>query len=406
MRSSALWLTDSVSASVPEPPSIADAGGLLQGLRDGVPRTRAELSRILGVSRSTVTGWIDQLMGVGLVSPVGDAASTGGRPSSQFAFRPDAYVVIAADLGASHARIAVTDLVGGILAERRTPVDIASGPEAVLSDLQDVSRSLLAETGRERDSLVGIGIGVPGPVEFATGQPINPPIMPGWDRYDVKGRLERDFGVPVIVDNDVNVMAVGERSIAWPDAADMLFVKVATGIGAGLIAGGSLQRGANGAAGDIGHAPLARGSGILCACGNHGCLEAVASGRAVAAELSRLGVPAEGPRDLIELTKAGNLEAIRAVRQAGRDIGEVLTLCVTLLNPSVIVIGGSMAQVADHLVAGVREVVYARSIPLSTEHLVIAPARTGADAAIVGASRLAVDVALSPASVDRLVGPR
>ncbi|WP_306770313.1 ROK family transcriptional regulator [Microbacterium sp. 18062] len=396
-------MTDTVFAAVPGPSPVVDAGSLLHGLRDGVPRTRAELSRAIGMSRSTITGWIDQLMDAGLVAPFGDAASTGGRPSSQFAFRPGAYVVLAADLGASHIRLAVTDLAGGVLAEQREEIDIATGPEVVLAALERIGGELLHEAGRGHADLVGVGIGVPGPVEFATGQPVNPPIMPGWDRFDIKAHVASAFDVPVVVDNDVNVMALGERTIAWPEVEDLLFVKVATGIGAGIIAGGDLRRGASGAAGDIGHAPLSRRSDVLCACGNRGCLEAVASGRAIAAELRHHGIGATGSREVVELVKSANVDAIQAVRQAGRDIGEILTLCVTLLNPAVIVIGGSMAQVAEHLVAGVREVVYARSIPLSTEHLTIAPARTSDDAAIAGASRLATDAALSPSRLGALL---
>ncbi len=177
--------------------------------------------------------------------------------------------------------------------------------------------------------------------------------------------------VPVLVDNDVNIMALGERAVAWPGVDHLMFVKVATGIGAGVISGGALQRGAQGIAGDIGHVRVARGAGVPCHCGNMGCLEALASGPAIARALRAQGVPAENGDDVVDLVKRGNIDAIQAVRQAGRDIGEVLTTCVSLVNPSVIAIGGSMARVGEHLIAGVREVVYTRSIPLATEHLAI-----------------------------------
>lgn len=200
----------------------------------------------------------------------------------------------------------------------------------------------------------------------------------------------------MLIDNDVNIMALGEQTSAWPDTTDLIFVKVATGIGAGIISGGSLRRGSDGAAGDIGHVALSRAADTPCACGNRGCLEAVASGRAIARELARTGSEASTPGDVVRLVKAGDLPTIQLVRQAGRDLGEVLTTCVSLMNPSLILIGGTMAQAAEHLVAGVREVVYARSIPLSTEHLTIAPSRAAGDAAILGAAHLAIDAALSP----------
>ena len=375
---------------------FSHAGALFQLLRDGEPRTRADLAKSTGLSRPTVAQRIDQLLHLGLIAPVNDAASTGGRPSSQFAFNPQARVVIAADFGASHARVAVTDLTGTLLAETGEEREISSGPASAMDWLTTSALRLLQEAGRSVSDVVGVGIGLPGPVEFSTGRPINPPIMPGWDRFDLPGALRQTFSAPVLIDNDVNIMALGEQTSAWPETTDLIFVKVATGIGAGIISGGSLRRGSDGAAGDIGHVALSRAADTPCACGNRGCLEAVASGRAIARELARTGSEASTPGDVVRLVKAGDLPTIQLVRQAGRDLGEVLTTCVSLMNPSLILIGGTMAQAAEHLVAGVREVVYARSIPLSTEHLTIAPSKAAGDAAILGAAHLAIDAALSP----------
>ena len=375
---------------------FSHAGALFQLLRDGAPHTRADLAKSTGLSRPTIAQRIDQLLHLGLIAPVNDAASTGGRPSSQFAFNPRARVVIAADFGASHARVAVTDLTGTLLAETGEEREISSGPVSAMEWLTTSALRLLQEAGRSVSDVVGVGVGLPGPVEFSTGRPINPPIMPGWDRFDLPGALRETFSAPVLIDNDVNIMALGEQTSAWPDTTDLIFVKVATGIGAGIISGGSLRRGSDGAAGDIGHVALARAADAPCACGNRGCLEAVASGRAIARELARTGTKASTPGDVVRLVKAGDLPTIQLVRQAGRDLGEVLTTCVSLMNPSLILIGGTMAQAAEHLVAGVREVVYARSIPLSTEHLMIAPSRAAGDAAILGAAYLAIDAALSP----------
>lgn len=206
----------------------------------------------------------------------------------------------------------------------------------------------------------------------------------------------------MLVDNDVNIMALGERAFAWPNTEHLMFVKVATGIGAGVISGGLLQRGAQGIAGDIGHVQVARGAGIPCHCGNRGCLEALASGPAIAKALREAGLDVASSRDVIELVKRGNIEAIQAVRQAGRDIGEVLTAAVSLINPSVIAIGGSMARAGEHLIAGVREIVYTRSMPLATEHLSIVQSSAAENAAVLGASMLAIHHALSPAGVDAL----
>jgi glucokinase len=379
--------------------STATATGvseLFQILRDGVPRTRAELAKATGLARSTIAARVDELMRMGLITPVAEAVSTGGRPPSQFALNPAAKVVIAADVGASHATVAVTDLTGGILASRSEPLDIALGPERVLTWLAEGAAHLLDELGRDRSHVAAVGIGVPGPVEHSTGQPVNPPIMPGWDRFDIPGWLNQHLEAPVLVDNDVNIMALGERSAAWPGVEHLMFVKIATGIGAGLISGGTLQRGAQGVAGDIGHVQVARAANVPCRCGNRGCLEAIAAGPAIARTLREQGVEAHTGSDVVDLVKRGSIEAIQAVRQAGRDIGEVLTTCVSLVNPSVIAIGGSMARVGEHLIAGVREVVYTRSTPLATEHLSIVQSAAADRAAILGASMLAVEHALSP----------
>jgi predicted NBD/HSP70 family sugar kinase len=395
--------------TIPHPDGHINALGssvtsdLFQVLRDGRPRTRTELSAMTGLARSTVALRIDALMKLGLVGPVGDAVSTGGRPSSQFAIAASGRVVLGVDVGASHVRIAVSDLTGRIQAESSERIRVAEGPEAVLSWVSTAAHDLLDQLGRAPADLLAIGIGLPGPVEHSTGRPINPPIMPGWDRFDVPGWFRDTFDAPVLVDNDVNIMALGERELSWPEVDHLIFVKVATGIGSGVISGGILQRGAQGTAGDIGHVHVARGAEVPCQCGNRGCLEALASGPALARELRETGMTSESSQDVVELVKGGNITAIQAVRQAGRDIGEVLTTCVSLINPAVIVIGGSLAQAGEHLIAGVREIVYTRSMPLATEHLQITQSKAGADAAVLGACMLAIHHALSPANIEEMV---
>lgn len=380
--------------------TLSRAGDLFQLLRDGKARTRAELALTTGLARSTVASRIDALMHSGLVGPAGEASSSGGRPPSRFAFNPAARVVLAVDVGATHMIIAVTDLGGAVLAEQRLTQDVAEGPEAVLDRLVAEGAKLLGQAGRGRKDLAGIGIGLPGPVEHATGMPVKPPIMPGWDGFDVVRHVQRSLPVPVLVDNDVNIMALGERTAYWPEHENFLFIKVATGIGAGIISSGQLQRGANGTAGDLGHVRVPRGDDVLCRCGNYGCLEALASGPAVAHGLTLQGLQAANGGDVLRLVAEGNLQAIQALRQAGRDLGDVLATVVNLLNPSVIVIGGSLGQAGEHLMAGVREVVYRRSLPLATTHLRIGLSMAGDQAAILGASQMVTQYVLSPAVIE------
>lgn len=380
--------------------SLSRAGDLFQLLRDGQARTRAELAITTGLARSTVASRIDALMNSGLVGPAGEASSSGGRPPSRFAFNPAARVVLAVDVGATHVIVAVTDLGGTVLAERRLAQEVADGPDVVLGRVVAEGLELLAEAGRGLEDLAGIGIGLPGPVEHDTGRPVKPPIMPGWDGFDVVRYMQRSLPVPVLVDNDVNIMALGERTAYWPDHDNLLFIKIATGIGAGIISSGELQRGANGTAGDLGHVRVPRGDDVLCRCGNYGCLEALASGPAVARQLQAQGLEATNGGDVLRLVAQGNLQAIQALRQAGRDVGDVLATVVNLLNPSMIVIGGSVGEAGEHLVAGIREVVYRRSLPLATSHLRIGISMAGDQAAILGASQMVTQHVLSPAVIE------
>jgi glucokinase len=376
------------------------AGDIFQLLRDGRARTRAELAGTTGLARSTVAARIDALISSGLVGPAGEATSSGGRPPSRFAFNPAARVVLAVDVGATHVALAVTDLGGSVLAERRVDQQVADGPEKVLGLVVREAAKLLASASRGVADLAGVGIGLPGPVEHDTGRPVKPPIMPGWDGFDVVRFVQRSLPVPVLVDNDVNIMALGERTAHWPDQDNFIFVKVATGIGAGIISSGQLQRGANGTAGDLGHVRVPRGDHVLCRCGNHGCLEALASGPAIAAGLRSEGLKAATGADVVSLVAHGNQQAVQALRQAGRDVGDVLATVVNLLNPSVIVIGGSIGESGEHLVAGVREVVYRRSLPLATSQLRIGLSHAGDKAAILGASQLVTQHVLSPAVIE------
>lgn len=379
------------------------AGDVFQLLRDGHARTRAELADITGLARSTVAARIDALATSGLIGPAGEAVSSGGRPPSRFAFQSTARVVLAVDVGATHVLIGLTDLSGKLLAELREAIDISTGPVAVLDAVLEHAGQLLAQAGRHERELVGIGIGLPGPVEHSTGRPASPPIMPGWDGFDVPAYVQRRFKTNVLVDNDVNIMALGERAVYWPEADNLLFIKVATGIGAGIISGGLLQRGADGTAGDIGHVRVPRGGDVLCRCGNHGCLEAMASGPAVAAALAAGGVPAATGEDVLELARRGNLAAIQAMRQAGRDVGDVLAACVNLLNPSVIVIGGGLSSAGEYLMAGVREIVYQRSLPLATARLRIVQSMAADHAGVLGAARMVIDYVLAPAGIEHLL---
>jgi predicted NBD/HSP70 family sugar kinase len=223
--------------------------------------------------------------------------------------------------------------------------------------------------------------------------------MPGWDGYDVRGHFSERFDAPVLVDNDVNIMALGEVWVMDEPVDDLLFIKVGTGIGSGLILGGTLHRGAQGAAGDIGHVPVAD-SEAVCRCGNVGCVEAEAGGAALARALAEKGKDAANSRDVVALVRRGDRDAILAVREGGRLLGRVVAATVNLLNPAVIIIGGDLAAAGDQLLAGVREIVYQRSTALAANDLAINTSTLGDRAGILGAAAMVIEDVLDPASID------
>jgi predicted NBD/HSP70 family sugar kinase len=371
---------------------------VLRLIREGRASTRAEIVTLTGLARSTVAQRLDALLAEGLVVPAGESASTGGRPPTVFEFNGAAGVILAADLGATHSRLAVTDLASGVLAQTAENVAIADGPETVLDWLERCFDDLLEEVGPGQ--VRGVGVGVPGPVEFAAGRPVAPPIMPGWDGYPVADRLRERYSAPVLVDNDVNIMALGEYWASWRGVEHLMFVKVGTGIGCGIVAGGRIHRGAQGAAGDLGHIQITGDEQVVCRCGNVGCLEAVAGGGAMADSLRELGHDATDSRDVVRLVRSGSQDAVRLVREAGRVLGGVLATSVNLFNPAVVVIGGDIAQVDEHLLAGVREVVYQRSLPLATRSLRIVRSRLDDRAGVIGAAVMVSEHVLSPEAVD------
>ena len=379
------------------------AGELFQVFRDGRPRTKAELAALTGLARSTISSRTDALLETGFLRAAGEAPSSGGRPPVTLAFDPRARLVVGCDLGATHGVVALTDLRGQVLKTAQATIDIATGPERVLDWAIRAARSLLADDRFTDVPLAGFGVGVPGPVEHDSGRAVKPPIMPGWDGFGIADHIEAAFDAPALVDNDVNLLALGERATSLRAVDDLIFVKVSTGIGAGIISGGSLQRGAVGAAGDLGRVLPPPPPGSARWAGDERDLEAIASGPAIAHALAARGLRAATSADVVELLLSGDRDAAETVRNAGREIGSALATVVNLLNPSVIVLGGSIARAGEDLIAGVREVVYRRSMPLATRDLQIVQSRGGENAGALGAATMVIQQVLSPTAIDAVV---
>lgn len=393
-------MTELMAGRPPTPcPPSGSPGTLLDLIRTGVVETRSDLVEVTGLARSTVSQRVDVLISEGYIIEAGEARSTGGRPPTTLAFNSDRGVVLAADVGATHSRFAVSDLNSEPIVETTVDLPVSDGPDAVLGVAESSFDALLDQTGRSTADIAGVGIGVPGPVDFTAGRAVHPPIMFGWHDYPIRERFSDQYGVTTLVDNDVNIMALGEYWSIGRSVEDLLFVKVGTGIGSGLILGGHLHRGARGAAGDIGHIQ-AGATDVVCRCGNTGCLEASAGGSALAGQLKAMGYDTANSRDVVDLVETGNADALRVLREAGRLIGEALSSVVNLLNPELVVIGGDLARPGQTLVAAVREVVYQRSLPLSTANLRIQESPLGDRAGVIGAAALVLDHVLHPDEVD------
>jgi predicted NBD/HSP70 family sugar kinase len=362
--------------------------------------TRADVMALSGLSRSTVNQRIDALVQGGLVTPAGERLQARGRPAERFAFNRHRGRLLVADMGATGMRTGICDLAGDVLAERDVAIDLQAGPEALLTTVAEEFDRLLADLDVTHREVMGIGLDVPGPVDFARGCVVSPPIMNGWDGFDIRGWFGRRFSCPVLVENDVNAMAWGEQRVAHPETTDLLMLKIGTGVGAGLVSGNRIFRGADGAAGDIGHlhaaSPRSDGPEPLCRCGRYGCVEAYAGGWALVRDLQAAGADVHQVDDVVRLLARGDLQAVTLARHAARVIGEAIAQAVSLVNPQVIVLTGQLSAAEEQLLAGIREVVYQRSLPLATRHLQILRSRLDERAGLIGLALLLADTLFAP----------
>jgi glucokinase-like ROK family protein len=393
------------------PPGLVE---ILDYIRRHGPCTRGALAEEIGLSRAVITQRLAALASYGLIAEDGVGPSTGGRAPRRLRFCADAGYLLVADLGATSIDVAVADLGGDILAHLAEPADISAGPDVVLARVETLFEEALRQAGPP-GVLWGIGIGVPGPVEFETGRPISPPIMPGWDDYRVRGRFA-PYGVPVWVDNDVNVMALGELTAGIGRGLEnFVFVKIGTGIGAGIIVRGEIHRGAQGCAGDIGHIQIAADREVICRCGNVNCLEAHAGGAALARDGEAAAREGRSPflRAILEETGSldaadvargathGDVASVELIANAGQLVGQAVAAIVNFFNPSLIVIGGGVAGAGDTLLATIRQTVYRRSLPLSTRDLGVHRSTLRDRAGVVGAATMVANELFAPAFMSR-----
>jgi glucokinase-like ROK family protein len=369
--------------------------------------SKVDLIAFTEFSRTKVTSCIDSLLNKKIIIAKNGTDYTGGRRSKKFRLNGELGLVAGVDIGATSIDLGIADFSGKFLARYSEPALVQDGPIKVLGRACSMLEKMLRENGLSPEKLNGIGIGVPGPVDFSAGTLVSPPIMPGWDCYPIIQTVQQWFpSANVVVDNDVNVMALGEiHQGAGKGVDNLVFVKIGTGIGAGIICEGNLYRGLSGCAGDIGHISVNK-SGPLCHCGNRGCLEAYAGGPAIAERALTEAQAGRSPillryfekngnvlrtEDVGDAAREGDALAIEVIRESGQFIGDVLAGLVNFFNPEMIVLGGGVRNLGNLLLSSIRQTVLHRSTSLATRDLHIVFTETGPDAGVIGAVNLAMD---------------
>ncbi len=328
--------------------------------------SRAEIARATGLSRSTVSTIVADLLESGLAEerdsePGGETSM--GRPPVMVALHRSAGVALGIDFGHRHLRVAICDLAHTVLAETWCELDVDHSSEQGLDRAAEFVDRVLRDADADRDQVVGVGMGLPAPIDKLSGYVQGSSILPGWVGVDAALEANRRLGLPVQVENDANLGALAEYTWgAGKGRSEVVYIKVASGIGAGLISGGRLQRGVSGTAGEIGHMTLAD-AGTVCRCGNRGCLETVASSRAVAEMLSASRRESVTPKQMLELAAAGDTAAHRLIADAGRAIGIAVAGLCNILNPQTVIIGGDLAQAGEALLEPMADVVRRRAVP-------------------------------------------
>lgn len=372
-------------------------GEILDLVRSGRASTRSDLRRITGLSRTAVVARVNALHEAGLVLLGTELASTGGRPPGALVFNRGAGVVAAAAVGRSRSQVALFDLLGEELGTAAVDHEVAAGPDAVMP----VVAEQLAHLTRDLTMpVLGVGMSLPGTVDPDRGVSVDSPVMTGWDGVELAPYLAAMTSGPLYLGNDADVLARSERLAHGDGFRDLLVVKASTGLGLGIIADGRVVSGHRGGAGEIGHTKVEAADGRRCRCGDTGCLETIAGGWALVAQLHDSDRPVGHIRDLVALALEGDAEAKQLLRESGRRLGEVLAVAVNLVNPEAVVLGGDMAAVFDVYAAGVRESLYARASALATRDLRVLPSAYGDRAGLVGCAALALDHVLSPAAVE------
>ncbi|MFF2050292.1 ROK family protein [Leifsonia sp. NPDC058194] len=395
---------------------IRDASRVVRMIRDSGGATRPALTNELDMGRDALNQRLAQLTAAGLIVEGDTVASTGGRAPREFTFNTKGGLVLAASAGVTNFSAAITDLDGEIYASATRAVDASLGPHAALDAIIETLRDLLIDPAVPDAPAWGLGMSIPGPVDSSRGIPLHPVVSPGWNKFPVRQYLEDALGIPVWVENDVALLTLGElRKGAGAGHQNFLFVKMGAAIGAGLVSGGRLYRGGDGAAGMLGHVKVSDDPRIVCVCGHIGCLGSVAGGLGIAHHAAELAAAGQSEHlaqalaengsitffDVLEGVERGDSTSWRLLADAGTTLGGAVAAVVNVFNPSLIILGGSIPVRSELVVSRVKEAVYNQSLPITTHSLVIQTSDLEARAGIVGAASLVVDEVLQPTLLRR-----
>ncbi|WP_436739462.1 ROK family transcriptional regulator [Streptomyces sp. BBFR102] len=350
--------------------------------------TQAEIARTTGLSAATVSNIVRELKEGGTVEVT--PTSAGGRRARSVSLSGDAGIVIGVDFGHTHLRVAVGNLAHQILAEEAEPLDVDASAEQGFDRAELLVGRLLDATGVDRAKVAGVGLGVPGPIDVASGMLGSTSILPGWSGTQPALALGERLGVPVAVDNDANLGALGE--LVWGSGRgvrDLAYIKVAGGVGAGLVIDGQIYRGPGGTAGEIGHITLDE-SGPVCRCGNRGCLETFTAARYVLPLLEPTHGAGLTMEKVVGLAKEGDPGCRRVVADVGRHVGSGVASLCNLLNPSRVVLGGDLAEAGELVLGPIRTSVGRYAIPSAARQVELVPGSLGGRAEVLGALALAL----------------
>lgn len=380
-----------MASEAPSPGGIRDANRvrILDALHRRPGSTRMALTTATGLSRPTVSTLLDELERAGIVMQQDDDGPRAtGRPPGVLSIVPGAGYAVGVDVGHAHVRAAVCDLSGRLLADEVSAAEVDHAPTESLDLARELVRAVLAEAGVPRDRIHGVGMALAAPVDAATGTVHAAGILPSWGGVQPARELSDRLGLPVELGNDANLGAFGERSFgAARGVDDLVYVRLSAGVGLGLILGGRPHAGASGIAGEFGHVPV-DDDGLICRCGKRGCLETIASPEAIAGLLTRSRGEPFGVERFSEPGTADDLGVRRAVADAGAVVGRAIATVVNVLNPSLVVLGGDLANVGEPLIEAVREAIDRHAIAPAAAAVRVVPGALGRRAEVLGAAAL------------------